>query len=186
MAVVVTDRCRGRRRGPAVAGVLAPLRPGTHLPAVRTGPRLDRRSADPEAADRWTWLVVAAHTPAQARPPAARRTSPCPGNVPHPAHSPRPRFRRNSNIHATMPCPAGAPEPTKPGPGQPPESKNRRPAPRHDGARPRDGPAASKPDANAQVKVESSLRPSHSRFSLLIAPSPGVSEVGGFRWCRAA
>ena len=42
------------------------------------------------------------------------------------------RVRRGfRNIRATVPCPAGAPKPGKPGPGRPPGSKNRRPAPRH-------------------------------------------------------
>jgi hypothetical protein len=31
-----------------------------------------------------------------------------------------------------MPCPASAPKPGKPGPGRPPGSKNRRPAPSYD------------------------------------------------------
>jgi putative transposase len=35
-------------------------------------------------------------------------------------------------IRAALPCPAGAPKPGKPGPGRPPGSKNRRPAPRYD------------------------------------------------------
>ena len=43
------------------------------------------------------------------------------------------RVRRGfRNIHATMACLAGAPKPGKPGPGRPPGSKNRWPAPRHD------------------------------------------------------
>jgi hypothetical protein len=36
------------------------------------------------------------------------------------------------NIRAKTTQPAGAPKPGKPGPGRPPGSKNRRPAPRHD------------------------------------------------------
>ncbi|MGW4801419.1 NF041680 family putative transposase, partial [Nonomuraea sp. NPDC004297] len=51
----------------------------------------------PEAADRWTWLIIAAHT--QLRP---ARTL------------------------------ADAPKPGKAGPGRPPGSKNRRPAPHYD------------------------------------------------------
>ena len=43
------------------------------------------------------------------------------------------RVRRGfRNIHQALPCLAGAPKPGKPGPGRPPGSKNRRPAPRHD------------------------------------------------------
>jgi hypothetical protein len=42
------------------------------------------------------------------------------------------RARRGfRNIHATMPRLAGALKPGKPGPGRPPGSKNRHPAPRH-------------------------------------------------------
>jgi len=87
----------------------------------------------PEAADRWTWLIIAAHTQLRLarplaedlrkpweRPAAARRLTPA-------------RVRRDfRNIHAAVPCPAGAPKPGKPGPGRPPGSLNRRPAPRHD------------------------------------------------------
>jgi hypothetical protein len=36
------------------------------------------------------------------------------------------------NIRATLPPLASAPKPGKPGPGRPPGSKNRHPAPRHD------------------------------------------------------
>jgi hypothetical protein len=43
------------------------------------------------------------------------------------------RVRRGfRNIRATAAQPASAPKPGKPGPGRPPGSKNRRPAPRHD------------------------------------------------------
>ena len=87
---------------------------------------------DPAAADRWTWLIITCHTQLRlARLLAAdlrlawERPAP-PGRL-TPA-----RVRRGfRNIHATMPCLAGAPKPGKPGPGRPPESKNRRPAPRH-------------------------------------------------------
>jgi len=86
----------------------------------------------PQAADRWTWLIIAAHTQLRLarplaedlrkpweRPAAARRLTPA-------------RVRRGfRNIRATIPCPAGAPKPGKPGPGRPPGSLNRRPAQRH-------------------------------------------------------
>jgi len=88
---------------------------------------------DPAAADRWTWLIIAAHTQLRlARPLAEDLRLPwerpaSPGRL-TPA-----RVRRGfRNIRATIPCPAGAPKPGKPGPGRPPGSKNRRPAPRHD------------------------------------------------------
>ncbi|WP_218040273.1 NF041680 family putative transposase [Actinomadura sp. WMMB 499] len=87
----------------------------------------------PEAADRWTWLIIAAHTQLRLarhlaedlrrpweRPAAAGRLTPA-------------RVRRGfRNIRAKTTLPAGAPKPGKPGPGRPPGSKNRRPAPRHD------------------------------------------------------
>src|SRR5438309_2323269 len=77
----------------------------------------------PEAADRWTWLIIAAHTQLRLarplaedlrkpweRPAAARRLTPA-------------RVRRDfRNIRTTAACPAGAPKPGKPGPGRPPGS----------------------------------------------------------------
>jgi len=87
----------------------------------------------PDAADRWTWLIIACH--AQLR--LARRLAadirlpwqrPCPPGRLTPA-----RVRRDfRNIRAIAGSPAGAPKPGKPGPGRPPGSTNRRPAPRHD------------------------------------------------------
>jgi hypothetical protein len=88
---------------------------------------------DPQAADRWTWLIIAAHAQLRlARPLAADLRlpwqRPCPPGRLTPA-----RVRRDfRNIRATAGCPASAPKPGKPGPGRPPGSKNRRPAPRHD------------------------------------------------------
>jgi hypothetical protein len=88
---------------------------------------------DPAAADRWTWLIIAAHAQLRiARPLAADLRRPWekpagPGRL-TPA-----RVRRGfRNIRATTACPAAAPKPGKPGPGRPPGSRNRRPAQRHD------------------------------------------------------
>jgi hypothetical protein len=87
----------------------------------------------PDTADLWTWLVIAAHTQLRLARPLAedlRRPweRPAPPNRLTPA-----RVRRGfRNIRATMPCPAAVPQPARPGPGRPPGSKNRRPAPRHD------------------------------------------------------
>jgi DDE superfamily endonuclease len=88
---------------------------------------------DPAAADRWTWIIITCHAQLRlARPLADDLRLPwerpaLPGRL-TPA-----RVRRGfRNIHATLPCLAGAPKPGKPGPGRPPGSKNRRPAPRHD------------------------------------------------------
>jgi hypothetical protein len=90
-----------------------------------TRPRL----RDPKAADTWTWLVLAAHTQLRLareqvadlrrpweRPAATRRLTPA-------------RVRRGfRNIRPILAQPAGAPKPSRPGPGRPPGSRNRRPA----------------------------------------------------------
>jgi hypothetical protein len=88
---------------------------------------------DPQAADRWTWLIIAVHAQLRLARPLAEDLRlpwehPCPPGRLTPA-----RVRRDfRNIRATIGCPAGAPKPGKPGPGRPPGSKNRRPATRHD------------------------------------------------------
>ena len=94
-----------------------------------TAPKL----RSPAAADRWTWLIIACY--AQLR--LARTLTEdlrLPWQRPAPAGRLTPaRVRRGfRNIHATAGCPASAPKPGKPGPGRPPGSKNRRPAPSYD------------------------------------------------------
>jgi hypothetical protein len=96
---------------------------GWTAPKVRT----------PEAADRWTWLIIAAYTQLRlARPLAADLRRPwekpaVPGRL-----TPT-RVRRGfRHLRANSTRPASAPKPTTAGPGRPPGSKNRRPAPRHD------------------------------------------------------
>jgi hypothetical protein len=88
---------------------------------------------DPAAADRWTWLIITVHAQLRlARPLADDLRLPWERPAPPGRMTPA-RVRRGfRNIRATMPCPAGAPKPGKPGPGRPPGSKNRRPAPRYD------------------------------------------------------
>jgi hypothetical protein len=87
---------------------------------------------DPAAADRWSWLIIAAyaqlwlarHLTADIRLPWQQ---PCPPGRLTPA-----RVRRGfRNIRQALPDLASAPKPGKPGPGRPPGSKNRRPATRH-------------------------------------------------------
>ena len=87
----------------------------------------------PEAADQWTWLIITCHAQLRlARPLADDLRLPWERPAPPGRLTPA-RVRRGfRNIRATMPCPAGAPKPGKPGPGRPPGSKNRHPAPRHD------------------------------------------------------
>jgi hypothetical protein len=96
---------------------------GWTCPKVRT----------PEAADRWTWLILAVYTQLRlARPLAAdlRRPweKPSPPNRLTPA-----RVRRDfRHLRPQAACPARAPKPSRPGPGRPPGRKNTRPTPRYD------------------------------------------------------
>jgi hypothetical protein len=94
-----------------------------------TAPKL----RDPQAADRWTWLIITAHTQLRlARPLAADLRYPWERPAPPGRLTPA-RVRRGfRNIRATAAQPAGAPKPGKPGPGRPPGSKNRHPVPRYD------------------------------------------------------
>src|SRR2546429_186581 len=91
------------------------------------------KTRTPEAADRWTWLIIATHTQLRLARPLAEDLRK-PWERPAPEHRLTPaRIRRGSgNIRAKAAQPAGAPKPGKPGPGRPPGSRNRRPAPRHD------------------------------------------------------
>ncbi|WP_327279557.1 NF041680 family putative transposase [Streptomyces sp. NBC_01205] len=87
----------------------------------------------PEAADRWTWLILAAYTQLRlARPLAAdlRR----PWEKPASADRLTPaRVRRDfRHIRTKTTCPARAPKPSRPGPGRPRGRKNTQPTPRHD------------------------------------------------------
>ncbi|MDX2291827.1 MULTISPECIES: NF041680 family putative transposase [Streptomyces] len=92
----------------------------------------------PEAADRWTWLILAAYTQLRlARPLAADRRRPWERPVPADRLTPA-RVRRDfRHIRPTAACPARAPKPSRPGPGRPPGRKNTRPTPRHDVHTPR-------------------------------------------------
>jgi hypothetical protein len=88
---------------------------------------------NPAAADRWTWLVVAAHTQLRlARDltvdPRRPWERPCPPGRLTPA-----RVRRGfRHIRAKITLPARAPKPSRPGPGRPPGVPNQHRAPRHD------------------------------------------------------
>jgi hypothetical protein len=108
---------------------------------------------DPAAADRWTWLIIAAYAQlylartltADIRLPWQR---PCPPGRLTPARV-RHGFR---HLRQTMPVLASAPKPGKAGPGRPPGSKNRRPATRHDVGKTTTWPRTEKSPANRQVK----------------------------------
>jgi len=94
-----------------------------------TRPRL----RDSAAADRWTWIVIAAHT-------QLRLARPLVADLRHPWEKPAEpnkltpaRVRRGfRNLRTKTPSPAQAPKPTRPGPGRPPGRKNQQPAARHE------------------------------------------------------
>jgi hypothetical protein len=87
---------------------------------------------DPAAGDRWTWLIIAAHT--QLR--LARHLT---DDLRRPWERPAPperltpaRVRRGfRRLRAKTGLPASAPKPAHPGPGRPPGSRNTRPAAHH-------------------------------------------------------
>lgn len=84
---------------------------------------------DPRAADRWTWLVLAAYTQLRlARDLRSPREKPASPDRLTPARVRR--AFRHLRRHTTRP--ARAPKPTQPGPGRPPGQPNQHPATRHD------------------------------------------------------
>ncbi|MEV4438934.1 NF041680 family putative transposase [Streptomyces sp. NPDC049577] len=92
------------------------------------------RLRSPEAADRWTWLIIAAHTQLRlALPLAVDQRKPWektsrPGTTLTPT-----RVRRGfRNIRPHLGSPARAPKPSRPGPGRPPGIPNRHRPARHD------------------------------------------------------
>jgi hypothetical protein len=87
----------------------------------------------PQAADRWTWLVLAAYTQLRlARRLAVDMRRPWEKRVSPERLSPA-RVRRGfRNLRPQLACPAAAPKPSRPGPGRPVGHLNYRPAHRHD------------------------------------------------------
>lgn len=87
----------------------------------------------PAAADRWTWLVLAAYTQLRlARSLATDLRRPWERPLPAERLTPA-RVRRGfRRLRWTSQSPAGAPKPSHPGPGRPPGRKNRQRAPRYD------------------------------------------------------
>ncbi len=87
---------------------------------------------DPAAGDRWTWLIIAAHTQLRlARALTQDLRRPWEKLAPPGRLTPA-RVRRGfQNPRATTVLPASAPKPTRPGPGRPAGSRNRRVAPHH-------------------------------------------------------
>ena len=87
-----------------------------------TRPRL----RDPAAADRWTWLIIAAHTQLRvARRLATDLRRPWEQPLPPEKLTPA-RVRRGfRNIRANLPELARVPKPSRPGPGRPTGSRNK-------------------------------------------------------------
>ncbi|HEV7712347.1 MAG TPA: NF041680 family putative transposase [Asanoa sp.] len=88
---------------------------------------------DPDAADRWTWLVLAAYTQLRlARGAVADLRRPWERPAPPERLTPA-RVRRGfRHLRGKAANPAYAPKPSRPGPGRPPGRPNRHPAARHD------------------------------------------------------
>jgi hypothetical protein len=88
---------------------------------------------DPEAADTWTWLLLAAYTQLRlARPLAADLRRPW-EKAPAPGRLTPARVRRGfRHLRTTAGSPTNAPKPSRPGPGRPPGRTNTHPATRHD------------------------------------------------------
>jgi hypothetical protein len=88
---------------------------------------------DPHAADRWTWLIIAAYTQLRlARHLAADLRRPWERPAPPERLTPARVRRAFRHLRATSARPADAPKPTRPGPGRPPGRRNTQPTPRHD------------------------------------------------------
>jgi hypothetical protein len=87
----------------------------------------------PAAADRWTWLIVAAHTQLRlARPLAHDLRRPWERPLPPERLTPA-RVRRGfRRLRTKTPSPASAPKPAHPGPGRPPGLRNTHRATRYD------------------------------------------------------
>ncbi|MBB5153820.1 hypothetical protein BJ970_001354 [Saccharopolyspora phatthalungensis] len=88
----------------------------------------------PDSADRWTWLILVAHTQLRlARPITEDLRRPWEKPVTEPRRLTPARVRRGfRNIRAKAGHPAAAPKPSRPGPGRPPGSPNTHRATRHD------------------------------------------------------
>ncbi len=80
------------------------------------------RVRTPKQADRWTWLIIAAHTQLRlARDLAEDLRRPWEKPAAQPRRLTPARVRRGfRNLRPTTPLPAGAPKPSRPGPGRPP------------------------------------------------------------------
>ena len=92
------------------------------------------RVRTPDQADRWTWLILAAHTQLRlARHLTQDLRRPWEKPVTEPHRLTPARIRRGfRNLRPKTALPAAAPKPSHPGPGRPPGSRNQHRATRHD------------------------------------------------------
>ena len=92
------------------------------------------RTRTPEAADRWTWLVLAAYTQLRlARHLVEDLRRPWEPRAATPARLSPARIRRGfRRVRPATAIPATPPKPSRPGPGRPARSRNCRRAPQHD------------------------------------------------------
>lgn len=92
------------------------------------------RVRTPEQADRWTWLIITAHTQLRlARQLTEDLRRPWEKPVTEPRRLTPARVRRGFRyLRAKTTLPASAPKPSRPGPGRPPGSTNKQRARRHD------------------------------------------------------
>jgi DDE superfamily endonuclease len=107
----------------------------------------------PQAADRWTWLIIAAYT--QLRLAAALAADlRLPWQRPQPPGTLTPaRVRRGfRRVRDTVRTPAAPPKPGKPGPGRPEGSPNRRKAPRYNAGK-------HHPEGRNRTKQQAKTRP---------------------------
>ncbi|GAA3812905.1 hypothetical protein GCM10022206_59220 [Streptomyces chiangmaiensis] len=148
-----------------------------------TRPRL----RSPEAADRWTWLVITVHTQLRlAAPLATDQRKPWenttrPGVVLTPT-----RVRRGfRHIRPHLASPARVPKPSRPGPGRPPGSKNRHPPPAMTWAKPSNARAPStnetEPDVKDQAERRAARRPGRAGAR---RGRGGTAAVPGVRCAR--
>src|SRR5262249_2073307 len=119
LAVGVSHRPGRRGGGRVLAGVLAPVRPGAHLPPVQAGTRLDR-AEDPRPARRRPVdladprrLRPAPPRPAAGggRPPPARTGSPPPKSAADSAASAPQQPPQPARRNPASPAPAAHPDP---------------------------------------------------------------------------
>jgi hypothetical protein len=108
----------------------APCRPHTFRLFKQTLGWTKPRIRDPRAADRWTWLIIAAYTQLRlGRDLTGDLRRPWERPAAKPGRLTPARVRRGfRHLRAKLPVPASVPKPTRPGPGRPPGSRNKQAA----------------------------------------------------------